>query len=182
MQALRCTRLALQSNLFSSVNLIQSNNLIKSLVNSFVLQQPKSLIASVNHQQIRGLKHRDMLTLRCPDCYFKKVEDEWFVLCPTYPRHKQVERVWDIREKWIVTHKTRRGKPFMKKEESYIIGTCPPSPFDYKPKIGQRIRTRRQYLHPTMVPSEKGGSRDVRPNIIIGLTRFPTGITNTNKK
>ena len=151
-------------------------------MNAFLFQQPKSLVASVNHQQIRGLKHRDVLTLRCPDCYFKKIEDEWYVLCPTFPRHKQVERIQDIRNRWIVTHRTRRGKPFMKKEESYIIGTCPPSPFDYKPKIGQRLRIRGKFLHPTMIPLPNVAPRDVRPNIVVGLTRVKPGSTNSPKK
>ena len=175
MQVLKTAVVALRANLFNSMNFVSCNvNLLRPCV------QP--LVAAINHQQIRGLKHKDMLTLRCPDCYFKKVEDDWYVLCPTWPRHKQIERKVDIRDKWLVTHRTRRGKPFMKKEEAYIIGTCPPGPFDYRMKVGQRLRIRRKYLHPTMEMSPPKDLRKFKPNIVIGMTRIPPGVTNPPPK
>jgi len=64
--------------------------------------------------QIRGFKDKDVLKLRCSDCYFTVVDDRWWVLCDKHPRHKQREKVEDIRKNWIVTHVTRTGKPFKK--------------------------------------------------------------------
>ncbi|CAG2118815.1 unnamed protein product [Medioppia subpectinata] len=64
--------------------------------------------------QTRGLKDKDILKIRCSDCYFKKVDDRWWVLCNTHPRHKQRQKVIDVRTKWIVTHTTRTGWPFRK--------------------------------------------------------------------
>lgn len=72
------------------------------------------LISSPFWIQSRGFKDKDVLKIRCPDCYFKKVDDRWWVLCHTHPRHKQRQKVEDIRKKWIVTHITRTGRPFKK--------------------------------------------------------------------
>ncbi|RWS25005.1 uncharacterized protein B4U80_07102 [Leptotrombidium deliense] len=73
--------------------------------------------------------------LRCNDCYFKKIEDRWHVLCRKHGRHKQRERIYDPRTKWIVTHVTRGGRPFQKKPEAYILNLCPPGGFDYKKRF-----------------------------------------------
>uniref|UniRef100_A0A6M2CLX7 Large ribosomal subunit protein bL36m n=1 Tax=Rhipicephalus microplus TaxID=6941 RepID=A0A6M2CLX7_RHIMP len=55
---------------------------------------------------VRTFKDLDVLTKRCKDCYFKKGDDRWYVLCKTHGRHKQRQRLPDERHFWIVTHKT----------------------------------------------------------------------------
>lgn len=100
----------------------------------------------INYQPVRGLKYKDVLKLRCKDCYFKKVDDRWMVLCKTFGRHKQAEKIEDIKKNWIVTHVTRTGRPFQKKEEAYILNLCPPGPFDYRIKLGQKMRVKRKWL------------------------------------
>lgn len=83
----------------------------------------------VNQHQIRGFKDKGILKLRCSSCYFKKLDDRWWVLCTEHPRHKQRQKVEDYRDKWIVTHLVRGGKPFQKKPEAYICNTSPPGPY-----------------------------------------------------
>lgn len=58
-----------------------------------------------------GLKYRDVLTKRCEGCYFKKIEDRWYVFCDKHPRHKQAQRI-DIKEKYIITHITHGKKKY----------------------------------------------------------------------
>ncbi|XP_065281382.1 large ribosomal subunit protein bL36m [Dermacentor albipictus] len=55
---------------------------------------------------VRTFKDMDVLTKRCKDCYFKKGDDRWYVLCKTHGRHKQRQRLPDERHFWIITHKT----------------------------------------------------------------------------
>ncbi|CAN7945765.1 unnamed protein product [Ixodes hexagonus] len=55
---------------------------------------------------VRTFKDMDVLTKRCKDCYFKKDDDRWYVLCKTHGRHKQRQRLPDKRHFWIVTHRT----------------------------------------------------------------------------
>ena len=64
--------------------------------------------------QVRGFKDKEVLRIRCPDCYFKKIDERWWVLCHSHPRHKQRQKIEDIRRQWIVTHITRTGRPFRK--------------------------------------------------------------------
>lgn len=80
-------------------------------------------------QQTRGFKDKGILRLRCSKCYFKKLDDRWWVLCTEHPRHKQREKVEDHRDKWVVTHITRGGRPFQKKPEAYICETSPPGAY-----------------------------------------------------
>ncbi|CAK9252448.1 unnamed protein product [Sphagnum jensenii] len=87
------------------------------------------------HVPVRTFKDKDVLRLRCKDCYYKRIDERWFVFCETHPRHKQRELIKDERTKWIVTHVTRNGRPFQKKPETYILNLCPPGPFDYRPSI-----------------------------------------------
>lgn len=61
--------------------------------------------------QNRGLKYKDVLTKRCDDCYFQKIEDRWYVFCKTHPRHKQAQKI-DMQDKWIVTHITHGTKKY----------------------------------------------------------------------
>ncbi len=64
--------------------------------------------------QSRGFKDKEVLKIRCKDCYFKYVDNRWWVLCDSHPRHKQRQKVDDIKRQWIVTHITRTGTPFKK--------------------------------------------------------------------
>lgn len=80
----------------------------------------------------RSFKDRAVLQLRCKDCYYKKIDDRWWVLCPTHGRHKQRQFVDDVKKRWIVTHRTIGHRPFHKKEEAYICNQAPPGPYDYK--------------------------------------------------
>lgn len=85
--------------------------------------------ALVGQQQTRTFKDKGVLKLRCNKCYFKKLDDRWWVLCTEHPRHKQRQKVEDHRDKWVVTHITRGGKPFQKKPEAYICETSPPGAY-----------------------------------------------------
>ena len=86
----------------------------------------------------RGFTDKDVLKLKCEKCYFKKIDDRWWVLCTAAPRHKQRQHVDDHKVKWIATHLTIGHRPFQKKEETYICNNCPPGPYDYKRKIFYR--------------------------------------------
>ena len=86
-------------------------------------------------QQVRTVKDKHVLKLRCSSCHFRKIDERWWVLCDAHPRHKQRERIDDKRSRWIITHVTRGGRPFQKKTEAYVCNTAPPGPYDYKPKI-----------------------------------------------
>ncbi|KAF8766759.1 39S ribosomal protein L36 like protein [Argiope bruennichi] len=61
--------------------------------------------------QSRGFKDKDVLTKRCQDCYFQRIDGRWFVFCRTHPRHKQRQRI-DEKSKWIITHATHGRKKF----------------------------------------------------------------------
>ncbi|GFQ97131.1 39S ribosomal protein L36 [Trichonephila clavata] len=61
--------------------------------------------------QFRGFKDKDVLTKRCKDCYFQRIDGRWFVFCKTHPRHKQRQRI-DEKSKWIITHSTHGVKKF----------------------------------------------------------------------
>jgi len=84
---------------------------------------------------VRTFRDKAVLKLRCNDCYFKKIDYRWWVLCASHPRHKQREQVDDEKRKWIVTHETIGHRPFQKKEEAYICNLAPPGPYDYKRKM-----------------------------------------------
>ena len=58
-----------------------------------------------------GLKYRSVLKKRCDGCYFKKIEDRWYVFCEKHPRHKQAQYI-DIKEKYIITHITHGKKKY----------------------------------------------------------------------
>lgn len=128
------------SNIIQSSHLIPSSASTSTSLSSSSSSSPSSLLTINNSwggsvQQIRGVKDKHVLKLRCTSCYFKKIDERWWVLCDAYPRHKQRERVDDKRSRWIITHVTRGGRPFQKKTEAYICNTAPPGPYDFKPKI-----------------------------------------------
>lgn len=110
--------------------MLKLTRFIASSLRQLLAQPPRQLLV----QSVRAFKDKDVLKLRCKDCYFKKVDTRWMVLCTTQPRHKQRERIEDIRTSWIVTHATFGGRAFQKKEEAYICNLAPPGPFDYKRK------------------------------------------------
>lgn len=93
----------LQSMLFgrySSIFLSHKNNM--NILNSHAIRLPQFLPVL---NPSRGMKYKDVLTLRCEHCYFKKIEDRWYVFCTKFPRHKQGQKV-DEKSKWIITHCT----------------------------------------------------------------------------
>lgn len=63
----------------------------------------------------RGMKHKGVLQLRCPDCYFKNIDQRWYVFCDKHPRHKQVERVERAKFNYIVSERCHVGYPAFKK-------------------------------------------------------------------
>ncbi|OTF82750.1 39S ribosomal protein L36, mitochondrial-like protein [Euroglyphus maynei] len=75
----------------------------------------------LQQQQIRTFKDKDVLKLRCGKCYFKKIDDRWWVLCNEHPRHKQRQKLSRIQQqdRMIVTHITRTGS-YKKKHFQYI--------------------------------------------------------------
>lgn len=111
------------------MSIVRLTSLISSSVSTLLsrcsLQQFTPIIS-------RGFKDKAVLTLRCKDCYYKKIDTRWWVLCEKHPRHKQRELVEDVKKKWIVTHRTIGHRPFQKKEEAYICNLAPPGPYDYK--------------------------------------------------
>ncbi|KAG0414458.1 hypothetical protein HPB47_008402 [Ixodes persulcatus] len=97
---LRSTQLVRPSELqqvrsFSILSKINVCNVLASASPSAPIQIP-----------VRTFKDMDVLTKRCKDCYFKKDDDRWYVLCKTHGRHKQRQRLPDKRHFWIVTHRT----------------------------------------------------------------------------
>ncbi|KAI1299985.1 39S ribosomal protein L36, mitochondrial [Halotydeus destructor] len=116
------------------MSIFKLTGLLTTAISRLTLQPPAPLITNA----IRTFKDKDVLRLRCKDCYFKKVDERWWVLCNSHPRHKQREHVEDIKRKYIVTHLTYGGRPFQKKEEAYICNLAPPGPFDYKLKLQKK--------------------------------------------
>ena len=127
----------LLQNLSRSLVSLINQNVNKKLISKPTAIASSTILSSVtssnnlinNQQQIRCFKDKGVLKLRCSSCYFKKLDDRWWVLCGKHPRHKQREKVIDHRDKWIVTHLTRGGKPFQKKNEAYICNTSPPGAY-----------------------------------------------------
>ena len=115
------------------MSVLRVTNLVTGLVRGFL--RPNVLQGSLAVNPARTFKDKAVLKLRCKDCYFKKVDYRWWVLCKTHGRHKQREKLDDYRKKWIVTHHTIGHRPFQKKEEAYICNLAPPGPYDYKRKI-----------------------------------------------
>lgn len=118
-----------------NMSMIKVTSLVSGLVRGFLRPPPAAGCLA----QARGFKDREVLKLRCPDCYFKKVDFRWWVLCKSHPRHKQREQMDDERKMWIVTHHTIGHRAFQKREEAYICNLAPPGPYDYKRK--QFIKT-----------------------------------------
>lgn len=79
---------------------------------NILAKNPTPLVSQIKPElpfQVRWFRDRYLLKLRCKDCYFKKIDDRWWVLCKSKGRHKQREKIDDIRNKWIVSHVTRGG-------------------------------------------------------------------------
>lgn len=101
-----------------------SHNVMKALMPFPVCSGNTAVLSAVgpSHQpqmsQIRTFRDKDILKLRCNACYFKKVDDRWWVLCNKHPRHKQRTRVENEKMNWIVTHITRTGS-YKKKHFAY---------------------------------------------------------------
>uniref|UniRef100_A0A1E1WYF7 Large ribosomal subunit protein bL36m n=1 Tax=Amblyomma aureolatum TaxID=187763 RepID=A0A1E1WYF7_9ACAR len=72
--------------------------------------RPPFVAESTMQVAVRTFKDMDVLTKRCKDCYFKKGDDRWYVLCKTHGRHKQRQRLPDERHFWIITHQTHGPK------------------------------------------------------------------------
>lgn len=67
----------------------------------------------------RGMKHKDVLQLRCDKCYFKQLDGRWHVLCDKFPRHKQIEKVERDKFRWIVSERSFMDYPAYKKRYMY---------------------------------------------------------------
>lgn len=113
------------------MSLVRIGSLFRTAVHVFSRQLPVPAILV----PFRGFKDKDSLKLRCPDCYYKKIDERWWVLCKTHGRHKQRQHVRLEKNKWITTAIDYGHRPFQKKEETYICNNCPPGPYDYQRKI-----------------------------------------------
>uniref|UniRef100_A0A131XF42 Large ribosomal subunit protein bL36m n=1 Tax=Hyalomma excavatum TaxID=257692 RepID=A0A131XF42_9ACAR len=82
-----------------SILAARTGHLKKVLTPPLIAETPLQVV-------VRTFKDMDVLTKRCKDCYFKKGDDRWYVLCKTHGRHKQRQRLPDERHFWIITHKT----------------------------------------------------------------------------
>lgn len=80
---------------------------------------PKQL-PSLHCLQTRGVKHKGVLQLRCEQCYFKNIDDRWYVFCNQHPRHKQVERVERDKFRYIVSERCHVGYPAFKKRRMFL--------------------------------------------------------------
>lgn len=69
--------------------------------------------------QTRGMKYKDVLQLRCQDCYYKSIDNVWHVLCTKHGRHKQSEIVPKKRFRYIVSERVTMGYPAYKKRYMY---------------------------------------------------------------
>src|SRR5699024_4787042 len=83
-----------------------------------ILTNPPPVAVPSQLTQRRTFRDKDILKLRCNACYFKKLDNRWWVLCNKHPRHKQRQKVEDERMSWIVTHITRTGS-YRKKHFQY---------------------------------------------------------------
>lgn len=110
----------------SSVNSLQSTLHVSFAVNTRHLVTShfhKGNVNSLIHKTINhtpffphlnlscGLKYKDVLTRICDGCYYKKIEDRWYVFCDRRPRHKQAQKM-DLKEKYIITHITHGKKKY----------------------------------------------------------------------
>ncbi|XP_075679165.1 mitochondrial ribosomal protein L36 [Dermatophagoides pteronyssinus] len=118
--------LNIMSNVWRIAGQQRTSNLQTSLIRSELFQSPLSIFMDkygpmIQQQQIRTFKDKDVLKLRCPKCYFKKLDDRWWVLCNEHPRHKQRQRLSRIQQqdRMIVTHITRTGS-YKRKHYQYI--------------------------------------------------------------
>lgn len=55
------------------------------------------------HNSICGLKTRGILQLRCKDCYYVSRRERLYVMCKSFPRHKQVQMKKREYKTWILT-------------------------------------------------------------------------------
>ena len=81
-------------------------NFLQNPLNQGLTQAKELLLSHVRvplTSQIRGIKFKDTLELRCKDCFFQRVDDRWMVLCSVFPRHKQIEKRDDKMDNWILT-------------------------------------------------------------------------------
>ncbi|KAH7636339.1 39s ribosomal protein l36 [Dermatophagoides farinae] len=100
----------------------QRTNIQTTLIRpEFQLPLSMDKFPMLQQQQIRTFKDKDVLKLRCSKCYFKKIDDRWWVLCNEHPRHKQRQKLSRIQQQdeMIVTHITRTGS-YKKKHYQYI--------------------------------------------------------------
>jgi len=81
-----------REKLSSQINLLNHKN-------TYFLLQPVLPI----YNSICGLKAKGRLQLRCKDCYFLCKNERWYVMCKTYPRHKQVKIKKRDYKTWILT-------------------------------------------------------------------------------
>lgn len=76
-------------------------------------------IQYLNHA--RGIKTKDVLTLRCDSCYYKKIDDRWHVLCTKFGRHKQMEKYeGNGKNNWIVSDVVIGKGPHFRKRVQYL--------------------------------------------------------------
>ncbi|KFM59693.1 39S ribosomal protein L36, mitochondrial, partial [Stegodyphus mimosarum] len=77
----------------------------KNFQNSFTNKMLLPMLHIPHITQFRGFKDKDVLTKRCKDCYFQRLDGRWYVFCKTHPRHKQRQKI-DEKNLWIITHYT----------------------------------------------------------------------------
>uniref|UniRef100_A0A834VDS8 Large ribosomal subunit protein bL36m n=1 Tax=Sarcoptes scabiei TaxID=52283 RepID=A0A834VDS8_SARSC len=92
----------------SCIGLIRTGNLLRMAMSNPLMQQ------------IRLMHDKDVLKLRCRYCYFKYVDERWYVFCNKHPRHKQRQKMSKQQQQdaMIVTHITRTGH-YLKKHYQY---------------------------------------------------------------
>ncbi|KAG7296036.1 hypothetical protein JYU34_021132 [Plutella xylostella] len=54
--------------------------------------------------QVCGFKVKGRLRRRCKSCYFVVREERLYVICPKFPRHKQMAMKPKPHNTWILTH------------------------------------------------------------------------------
>lgn len=62
------------------------------------------------YNSVCSLKTRGVLQLRCKDCYYVSRQERLYVMCKSYPRHKQVQMKKREYKTWILTSASQSKK------------------------------------------------------------------------
>ncbi|XP_013190615.1 large ribosomal subunit protein bL36m [Amyelois transitella] len=81
---------------------------IKDVCGSNLLSPWTPMISSICNFKVKGRVRR-----RCKSCYFVVRDERMYVICPKFPRHKQMAMKPKPHNTWILTHASQsRVRPW----------------------------------------------------------------------